>query len=418
MNCLRVGIDARLVNDEGGVSSFVIGLASGLSSLTDGDEEYFFLTYRDADEWLRPHLKGACRILPGPLSPPKLGWKNRLKNKFPVGKKVWDRVGHLIAPFTFSIAKSDGTIERAGIEIMHFTTQGGFLTDVINIYHPHDLQHVHSPHYFSKRDFINREIQYRTFCDQAKMIAVASSWTKNDLIKNYGIREGKINVVPLAPVTAAYLQPTEADLSATKQKYGLSDQFIFYPAQTWEHKNHLGLIEALYLLRERQGISIPFVSSGIRSEYYSKIESRIKELQLEGQTKFLGFVSTMELQCLYKLCHSVVIPTKFEAASFPLWEAFLAGAPTACSHVTSLPQQAGDACLIFDPERPEEIAEAILRLWTDKDLRITLKNRGRLRVAAFSWERTARTFRAHYRRLAGRPLSEDDLQLFSVPPLL
>lgn len=94
-----------------------------------------------------------------------------------------------------------------------------------------------------------------------------------------------------------------------------------------------------------------------------------------------------------------------------MWEAFLAGAPVACSAVTSLPEQAGDAALLFDPDRPEEMAGAIARLWTDAALRERLIARARERVAEFTWDRTARTFRAHYRRLMGRWLAPDDREL-------
>ncbi|MDD1776619.1 MAG: glycosyltransferase family 4 protein [Candidatus Helarchaeota archaeon] len=413
MKPLRVCIDARQMSifDIGGVGSFIIGLATGLSSLTDGNEEYFFLTYRNSEEWIRPYLAGACQVLPCLLPAPQHEWKNWLEKKMPAVTKMWREYSPLIAPLTFSPAKSDGTIENAGIEIMHFTNQMGFLTKVPSIYHPHDLQHVHLPQYFSKRTIKKREIQYRTFCNQARMIAVVSSWIKNDLIKHYNLSNNKVRVIPFAPVTTVYPSPTETDLSMTKRKFNLADHFILYPAQTWEHKNHLGLLQALYLLRQQHGVSIPFVSTGFHTDFFPKIEKRIRELQLELQSKFLGFVSELELQCLYKLSRAVVIPTKFEAASFPLWEAFHAEAPTGCSRVTSLPEQAGDAALLFDPERPEEMARVISRLWTDETMRRELIKRGKERVKLFTWERTARIFRAHYRRLANLPISDEDHEM-------
>lgn len=113
----------------------------------------------------------------------------------------------------------------------------------------------------------------------------------------------------------------------------------------------------------------------------------------------------------------MVFPTLFEGWGMPISEAFLAGAPVACSSVTSLPEQAGDAALAFDPLRPEEIADAIIRLWTDEALRSTLVGRGRARVARFGWERTARIFRAHYRRVANRPLTSEDRELIASSSL-
>ncbi len=94
------------------------------------------------------------------------------------------------------------------------------------------------------------------------------------------------------------------------------------------------------------------------------------------------------------------------------------GVPVACSNATSLPQLAGDAALVFDYDKPDKIAEAIFRLWTDEALRKTLIERGKLRVAQFTWERTVRLFRAHYRRIANRFLTEEDHALLNAPPLV
>jgi glycosyltransferase involved in cell wall biosynthesis len=250
------------------------------------------------------------------------------------------------------------------------------------------------------------------------MVGVASSWGKQDLIQHYHLPEDKVQVVPWAPMLTVYPTPSGGDLISVQRKFSLPEAFIFYPAQTWAHKNHIGLLEALAILRDRHGLIIHFVSSGRLSEFFPAIQRRARELRLVDQVRFLGFVSPLELQSLYTLCNSVVIPSKFEAASFPLWEAFLAGVPVACSNVTSLPRQAGDAALIFDPDRPEEIAEAILSLWTEEALRRTLGERSKMNVARFTWDRTARAFRAHYRRLANRPLTQEDRELLAAPPLL
>ena len=106
----------------------------------------------------------------------------------------------------------------------------------------------------------------------------------------------------------------------------------------------------------------------------------------------------------------------FEAASGPLNEAFMAGAPAACSNVTSVPEQAGDSALVFDPHCPDQIADAIFQLWTNPNLRQTLIARGRANVARFTWQKTARHFRAHYRKLANRPLTDEDQELLTAPP--
>ncbi len=416
---LRVCIDTRLVSGgPGGVEQTVIGLASGLSKLTDGDEEYLFLTYADADDWIRPYVQGPCRLLEGPAAPRQQRWKQRLGSTLPILRQSWHTLRPLLARWSMSlnlsnsIPRSDGRIERALIDVMHFTTQGAFLTDVPSIYSPHDLQHLHFPQFFTPWERMYRELTYRAFCAQARMVVAMSSWGKRDLIEHYGLLPEKIAVVPWAPVLSAYTRVCHYDFTLLRKKFNLPEAFIFYPAQTYPHKNHLVLLDALALLHDKFGLTVPLVSSGRLNNFFPTIKKRVRELRLTDQVRFLDFVSPAELQCLYILCRCVVFPTKFEGFGMPLVEAFLAGAPIASSNFPVLAEQAGDAALLFEPDKPK----AILRLWTDESLRKTLIERGQKRVARFSWERTARIFRAHYRRLANRRLSDEDQVLVQARP--
>jgi glycosyltransferase involved in cell wall biosynthesis len=387
-----------------------MGLAHGLSGLTDGDEEYRLLTYEDSDDWIRPYACGPVGILwAGPSRHVPTGWRN-VAGRLPGLRPAWHRLSPLLGSRSVTIPDSDGTIEGAGVDLMHFTQQYAFRVAVPSIYHPHDLQHLHLPEYFTPRIRMEREILYRTFCERASMVAVTSRWIKEDVQQQYSLPAEKVRVVAWAPAVEAYERPSDSELRRVSERFSLPQCFVFYPAQTWPHKNHIGLLEAIALLRDQHGLIVNLVSSGRRNEFFPTIEKRIRGLGLESQVRFVGFVDTAELRVLYRLSTATVIPTKFEAASGPLWEAFLEGSPAGCSRVTSLPEQAGDAALLFDPDSPAEIADVVRRLWTDADLRATLVERGRQNVSRFSWDRTARAFRAHYRRVCGREVSTEDLE--------
>ena len=96
-----------------------------------------------------------------------------------------------------------------------------------------------------------------------------------------------------------------------------------------------------------------------------------------------------------------------------MFEAWQEDVPVACSNATSLPQQAGNAALIFDPARVELIADALDLMSSDVKLRETLRENGRRRLSDFPWERTARAYRAVYRRAAGLAPGDDDAQLLA-----
>jgi glycosyltransferase involved in cell wall biosynthesis len=412
---IRICIDARLENGvRGGVQQFIIGLASGLSQLTDGDEEYLFLTYADADGWLLPYIDGPKSLLRVRRS--QLKWKSRLKSMAPGIRQLWHSVSPLFGRWVSRIPNSDGTVERAGVDIVHFPKQDGFLTAVPSVYHPWDLQHVHFPEFFSPHNVRWRELTYRCLCDQARMVATASNWGKTDLMHYYQLPEAKVRIVPIAPVLTAYPQPSANDIAEVRLRFSLPKGFIFYPAQTWRHKNHLTLLEALSMLRQKTGLTIPLVCSGMLVEFFPHIEKKARELGIADQVQFLGFVSPFELQCLYRLGRVLIFPSLYEGGGLPILEGFLAGMPVACSNATCLPEQAGDAAMIFDPTKPEEIAAAIIQLWTDEGLRRAFIKRGKKRAGAFTLERTARICRAHYRRIAGLALNEEDrILVFSAP---
>lgn len=415
---LRVCLDARIIDGrDGGVQQVLIGLAHGLSALEGDLEEYLFLTWDDRDAWLRPHLGGACRVLAGGSPPAESRWRRRLRRVKPL-QAAWQHAARLLDSPGSLLPRSAGIIEAAGVDVMHFTLQSAFLTDVPSIYHPHDLQHVHLPQYFSTRERAAREVRYRAFCAQAETVAVTSSWVKRDLTAHYGIDPARIAVIHWAPPTEAYPEPTAGDLQRVRRELDLPDTFILYPAQTWPHKNHITLLRAIAALRARDGVDVPLVSTGSHTEHFAVIRAEAERLGVSDLVRFPGYVPALTLQALYRMARAAVIPTRFEAASYPVWEAFQAGVPVACSTVTSLPEQVGDAALTFDPGSVDEVAAAVRRLWTDAELRGSLVQKGRANVQRFSWDRTARTFRAHYRRMAGQRLSSADRALLDAPPLL
>jgi glycosyltransferase involved in cell wall biosynthesis len=406
---LRVCIDARLPAGRfGGVEQALIGIAAGLSKLDDGDEEFLFLVHPGAAEWIRPYVSGPCRLLPT-----RRGWAQHTARAIARGlAERTPRVGP-----RFAVRRSDGTAERAGAHLIHFPVQDAFLTELPSIYQPHDLLHLHHPEFFSAWEWERRERVYGTHCERAQMVVAMTSWGKRDLTARYGLPDEKVQVVPWGSVLWEYPRPSKADLDRLRARLSLPDRFLLYPAQTWPHKNHETLLDALALIRRREGLAVPLVCPGRRNRHFERIEGRTRELGLAETTRFPGFVSPLELRGLYELATALVFPSRFEGWGLPICEAFSAGLPVASSSASSLPDLVGDAGLLFDPDSPEEIAASVLRLWRDPVLRQTLAESGRARGELFSFDRTARLFRAHYRRIGGEDLSDQDRILVASPPL-
>jgi glycosyltransferase involved in cell wall biosynthesis len=104
---------------------------------------------------------------------------------------------------------------------------------------------------------------------------------------------------------------------------------------------------------------------------------------LDGRVRFTGHISEQELGRYYRHADALIFPSIYEGFGYPLVEAMAHGCPVACSNVSSLPEVAGDAALLFNPFRAEDIAVAIMMLATDEGLRTMLKERGLKRAEAF-----------------------------------
>ncbi|MCS6835707.1 MAG: glycosyltransferase family 4 protein [Anaerolineae bacterium] len=409
----RIGIAAQFRDGkQGGVQQFVIGLAQGLSRLS-GDDEYIFFAYADQTEWLKPYLSGPCRLeITHPA--PDVPWYKRPFRQSKALRRVWhalrQRTSHVVVP------RSDGFIESYKLDLMHFTNQDAFLTTVPSIYHPWDLQHLHLPNFFTPLEREHRETRYRAFCEQARMVAAASTWIRDDLLAHYALPSDKVRVVPMASVLVGYPQPSETQIQALRAR--LPQRFLYYPAQTWPHKNHLGLLEALALLRDNYQLRVPVVFSGGQNAYAKIIRRTIKRLRLNGQVISLGYVSQTEVQALYQLAEALVFPSLFEGWGLPITEAMSAGLPILCARTTHLPRLVANAGLLFDPYDPHAIAQAIRQLWTDSALRRDLRARSLARASLFTWETTARHFSAHYHRLLGQTLNPQEQALLDAPPLV
>jgi glycosyltransferase involved in cell wall biosynthesis len=385
----------------------VVGLAAALSRLEDGDEEYLFLAHPEREDWLRPYLGGPCRLLHSRRS-----YLNRRSRA--IARGVVERVPGV--GVRFAVRPSDGTVESAGVDVVHFPIQDAFTTEIPSIYQPHDLQHLHLPELFSGWERSRREAIYRTHCERATLVVAMTSWGRTDFIESYGLPPEKVTVVPGGSILAEYPAPTDADRDRLRSRLSLPKSFLLYPAQTWPHKNHERLLMALARIRDEHDVAIPLVCPGTQTRHYRNIRDLIDELDLAETTSFPGFVSSLDLRGLYELGTGLVFPSRFEGWGLPVCEAFDAGLPVASSTATGLPAVVGDAGLLFDPLDVQEMAAQLHRLWTDSALREDLRERGRKRAAELSFDHTARLFRAHYRQVGHRSLTDEDRMLLASPP--
>lgn len=409
---LRVCIDARLVaGGPGGVEQVVLGLAAGLASFSaEGPETYTYLVYEDYLSQLKKYAGPYANYLtlPNPR-PSKLAEAMRRFVPGSVARELTRMRRSMRRP---GVVPPCPHPELDSFDVIHFPKQDGFQTRVPHIYHPHDLQHCYLPEHFSPWQVRDRDGRYRQLIDSAALVAVSCDWIKGDIISQYGIAPEKIAVVPLAPAVQAYPLPSALRGAEIRQTLGLPEAYLLYPAQTWPHKNHIRLLEALNdALAANPDLYL--VCCGSQNASFGPIDDAIARLCLRDSVRFTGYVSEEVLLALYSGARAVVFPSLFEAAGGfgPVAEAWALGVPVAVSDVCGFRAEVADAALLFNPIDTKSISASISSIWDDVDLRSRLVTRGSAQVNDRSWPSTAKVFRAFYRNIAGYALSEEDERL-------
>jgi len=391
---LRVAVDCRMANTRQGVGTAVITLAKALSDSTVADQEYTFIVYEDIRDWIAPYVYGPCK-LEGIAASTATKAKASLRRIAPL-RLVWHKLSKSVA----HIPVSDGYVEAQRFDVVHFPTQMGYLTNLPSIYQPWDLQHLHYPQFFSKSEFEQRERYYRAFCDRALFVCVQTEWTRQDVIKHYGLPADKVVVIPWGSVFDAYKTPSTEATCATRKRHNLPSHFFFYPAVTWAHKNHEVVFRALRVLKSEHGIDVHVYFTGSSTERRSALDKLARDLGVARQVHFLGFLTPEQLQGVFSAAAAMVFASKFEGFGLPILEAFHARLPVLCSNATTLPEVAGDAALYFDPDSPEELASLMKMVLDRPEVREDLIKKGTLVLSRYSIEEIAANFRSLYDRTA------------------
>lgn len=232
----------------------------------------------------------------------------------------------------------------------------------------HDVQELHFPEFFTPEQRAERAVTYLDFLKRADSVVVSYQHVKEDLIKYFNLSEDKVRVVHLDMQNLWFERFKDADILPVEQIVPFKD-FLLYPANTWMHKNHIRLLKSIAFLRDEFGVEVNVVCTGYKNTHYSEIEQCIQELKLVHQIQFLGVVQELALYSLYKRCMGVVVPTLYEAGSFPVVESILLQIPVICSNVTSLPETIGDEKFLFDPFSTEAIAFKLKEFWEREDFR-------------------------------------------------
>lgn len=262
----------------------------------------------------------------------------------------------------------------------------------------HDLSFERYPECFSwKRRFWHIFINSKKICRRADRIITVSNSSADDISSQYGITPDKIVVIPSAIGENFHLMDrNDLKLIEVKEKYQLPFKFILFLGTIEPRKNILSLISAYVALQEKAEkendenlLRYKLVIAGSPGWLGKEVFEAIKGSKWKEKIILPGFISDEDKAYVYNLSSLFVYPSFFEGFGFPPLEAMACGVPVVTSNNSSLPEICADGVLLIDPNKPEEIFEAMQQILNEKDLREKLIKSGLEKAREFSWKKTA-----------------------------
>ncbi|TAJ29788.1 MAG: glycosyltransferase family 1 protein [Nitrospirae bacterium] len=367
---VRIGIDANsILGDRGGVGWHTYQL---LRALLELKEEVEFVGY----------------VKPGSLrdgAPEGWGKLARLR---------WVEAGRLAMPWR-------GRIDR--LDLYHGTNfkmrTSGRYGGVVTV---HDLWLDRYPQYSTK--FLGQRASFRRTkrtAWRARKVITVSEYSACDIESLYGLPRNRIVVIPNGVSDDFRPMGDEESLTGLRRRFALpTDRFILFVGGADPRKNHATFLKACEKRLERlAGYSLVLV--GDVHHRFGDMKETARALGLERQVVCTGRLPIVDIRLLYSHADLFVFPSIYEGFGMPVLEAMACGAPVITSNRTSLPEVAGDAAVLVNPEDAEELAEAIVRVLDTPSLRASLKEKGFERAKQFTWEQAARRTLALYRELCG-----------------
>lgn len=356
---MKIGIDARSLQEKGtGAGRYLANLLKYYLEI-DSNNKYFLYLNRPAEGL---DARYACRVIRLPGMPFSMPWMNI---RLPLAL-IKDKIDLLHLPFFgYPFIRPCPTVVT--------------ILDIVFEPHPEYLP----PH----KTAVLRAI-FRHAARTAKKIIAISEFTKNEIIKYYGVKEDKVEVIYLAsdPVFRRIIDSSKCE--QVNRVYGITKKYILCVGAIHKRKNIERLLQAFKELKQKNDdVQLVLVGGVIWDSV--DLNNLICGSGLTDSVVYLQYVPDEDLVYLYNSAEMLVYPSLYEGFGLPLVEAMACGTPVIASNATSIPEIVGEAGILFDPYNISEMSDAMATVLGDNTLKARLTDKSLKRAMKYSWLKTA-----------------------------
>jgi glycosyltransferase involved in cell wall biosynthesis len=239
---------------------------------------------------------------------------------------------------------------------------------------------------------------YRTLngiaAHRAAHVITLSKAASADIQRILRIPPHKISVIGLA-ADARFQVYSSEEVTNIRERLDLPEHYVLYLGSNKPHKNLERLVNAWVHVES----DATLVIAGHWDSRFPEAQGLVRKSGLESRILFRQNISDADLPALVSGAEVFAFPSLYEGFGLPPLEAMASGVPVVCSNASSLPEVVGDAALLFEPLDVDALASALTCVLEDAALRDSLRGRGLVQSARFTWERTARETLDVYKRV-------------------
>ena len=264
----------------------------------------------------------------------------------------------------------------------------------------HDMTIKAYPETVRFKSRIMMRLNLRTTCKRATRIVTSSEFSKSEIVKYLKISPKKISVLYSGVNLSLYKPCLDSSLILEiKRKYGIIGDYFIYLGTLEPRKNIVRMIQAYSLLKSMNKDVPKLVIAGRKGWMYKDIFELIQNEKLEANVILTGYIAQTDTPILLNGAKAFVFPSLYEGFGMPPLEAMACGTPVITSNCSSLPEVVGDAAILVDPYKIDEIAAAMNELSTNDTLRNELSQKGIKRASLFSWDRISDSLHKIYEQV-------------------